>query len=382
MEEGLRGFAEGRVIRWGALPTMDLAIRKVAAVEALSRYGAASPELLESISIEPNLWPTSAVIDWCNLVQRLTNLPRRRDRMVEAGQILRSRLNLQGTVMSFSTEGSDSLWWLMISNDVNAVRMLLSAVNFGLWREDIPRLVRGALARQKGGHWDLTVANAWGVLAVEKFAQAFEKTPVSGVSTAALAGPPRSVDWKTSAGGDSLLFAWPSKAGQLAIRHAGEGKPWVTVQSLAAIPLKQPFSSGYKIVKTVTAVERAQPDRWSRGDIVRVRLELEAQADMTWVVVSDPVPGGAAVLGSGLGRDSSLATGDERSEGWVWPAFEERSFEAYRAYYEYVPKGAWVVEYTLRLNNPGDFRLPPTRVEALYSPEMLGEVPNQSISVK
>jgi uncharacterized protein YfaS (alpha-2-macroglobulin family) len=154
------------------------------------------------------------------------------------------------------------------------------------------------------------------------------------------------------------------------------------VQSLAAIPLKQPFSSGYKIVKTVTAVERAQPDRWSRGDIVRVRLELEAQADMTWVVVSDPVPGGAAVLGSGLGRDSSLATGDERSEGWVWPAFEERSFEAYRAYYEYVPKGAWVVEYTLRLNNPGDFRLPPTRVEALYSPEMLGEVPNQSISVK
>jgi uncharacterized protein YfaS (alpha-2-macroglobulin family) len=31
------------------------------------------------------------------------------------------------------------------------------------------------------------------------------------------------------------------------------------------------------------------------------------------------------------------------------------------------------VEYTLRLNNVGDFALPPSRVEALYAPEMFGE---------
>jgi len=37
----------------------------------------------------------------------------------------------------------------------------------------------------------------------------------------------------------------------------------------------------------------------------------------------------------------------------VWSAFEERSFEAFRAYYEYVPKGKWTVEYTVRLNRPG-----------------------------
>ncbi len=30
------------------------------------------------------------------------------------------------------------------------------------------------------------------------------------------------------------------------------------------------------------------------------------------------------------------------------------------------------MEYTLRLNQSGTFQLPPTRVEALYAPEMYG----------
>ncbi|HYA31549.1 MAG TPA: hypothetical protein VED67_02235, partial [Thermodesulfovibrionales bacterium] len=100
------------------------------------------------------------------------------------------------------------------------------------------------------------------------------------------------------------------------------------------------------------------------------------------VVVNDPVPAGAAILGTGLGRDSKLLTREEERKGQVWPSFEERSFEAFRAYYEFVPKGTWTVEYTLRLNNEGTFHLPPTRVEALYAPEMMGEIPNRNLKVE
>ena len=52
---------------------------------------------------------------------------------------------------------------------------------------------------------------------------------------------------------------------------------------------------------------------------------------MAWVVVSDPVPAGATLLGSGLGRDSAIATRGERREGRAWPAYEERGFDACRA---------------------------------------------------
>ena len=114
----------------------------------------------------------------------------------------------------------------------------------------------------------------------------------------------------------------------------------------------------------------------------RVRLEIEAQSDMGWVVVTDPVPAGASLLGSGLGRDSAILTAGERREGWVAPAYEERRFDAFRAYYSYVPKGTFVVEYTVRLNNSGSFVLPATRVEAMYAPEMFGELPNATLQVR
>jgi len=40
------------------------------------------------------------------------------------------------------------------------------------------------------------------------------------------------------------------------------------------------------------------------------------------------------------------------------------------------------MEYTVRLNNVGDFALPPSRVEAMYAPEMFGETPNARVKVE
>ena len=179
-----------------------------------------------------------------------------------------------------------------------------------------------------------------------------------------------------------MLLPWPADRAPLTVAQQGTGKPWLTVQSVAAIALQAPFSAGYTVKKTVTPVEQAVAGRNSRGDVLRVTVEVNASSDMTWVVLSDPIPGGATILGGGLGRDSQIATTGERRTGNASPAFEERSFEAFRGYYAYVPKGAFKVEYTLRLNNVGDFALPPTRVEALYAPEMFGEVPNARVKVE
>jgi uncharacterized protein YfaS (alpha-2-macroglobulin family) len=183
-----------------------------------------------------------------------------------------------------------------------------------------------------------------------------------------------------------MKLAWPVQPGPLNIAQDGAGKPWLTVQSLAAIPLTAPLRAGYSVARSLTPVEQKDPSssktgKWSRGDVVRVRLEIEAQSDMTWVVVSDPVPGGATILGSGLGRDSAIATGSEKRSGNAWPAFEERGFDALRSYYEVLPRGKHVIEYTVRLNNPGRFALPPTRVEAMYAPETFGEWPNNAMDV-
>jgi alpha-2-macroglobulin len=381
MEEGLKGFIEGRIMRYSSLPTADLSIRKMASLEALSRSGKADPKLLDSIILEPALWPTSALLDWTNVLLRVQGIRERQACLKEAEQIIRSRLNFQGTSMGFSTEGTDNLWWLMLSADVNAVKSVLTFLNFDNWKQDMPRLARGALGRQYRGAWSLTTANAWGVLAMEKFSKKFESMPVTGMTSASLDNKTKTVEWGKSKDGKSFMFGWPKEKEALKLTHQGTGKPWAVIQGLAAIPLKEPYSSGYRIKKTLTPVDRKAEGRWSKGDVVRVKLELEAQADMTWVVVDDPIPAGSAILGTGLGRDSQILTTGEERKGWVFPVFEERSFEAFRAYYEFVPKGKWTVEYTVRLNNAGEFHLPATRVEALYSPEMRGETPNKQWEV-
>jgi uncharacterized protein YfaS (alpha-2-macroglobulin family) len=381
MESALRNFVQGKVVRRWSLQTNDLAVRKIAALEALSHAAPIQAELLESFTVEPNLWPTSAVIDWYLILKRSPQLPERAQRWAQAEQILRSRLNLQGSTLGFSTERQDNWWWLMASADSNANRLLLAMVDNPAWKEDIGRLARGALGRQRQGRWNTTVANAWGTLALQRFSQVHEKVAVTGSSSATLAQSSKSIAYGGDATGGGVLLPWPRSGGELELLHVGAGKPWVTVQTLAALPLKAPLSSGYRIAKTITPVTQQQAGVWSRGDVYRVHLELEAQADMTWVVVDDPIPASATVLGSGLGSDTRLV-GASQHTGWVWPVYEERSFDSYRAFYQYVPKGKWSVDYTVRLNNTGQFNLPTTRVEAMYNPEMFGELPNAAVQVK
>lgn len=381
MLDGLAAFVEGRIERRFWSPRADLDVRKIAAIEALSRHGRAQPRMLGSVNLTPNLWPTAAVIDWLAILRRVDGIPERAKRMEEAQQILRSRLTFAGTTLRFSTEEDDFWWWLMDSADANAAKLILATLDEPGWKDDLPRLVVGSLARQKRGAWLTTTANLWGSLALDKFAAKFESVPVAGRSVAGTGGTPQALDWAATPQGGRLTLPWPAGPGTLSVTHDGPGQPWLTVQSLAAIPLKAPLRAGYAITRSVSAIEQKEKGRWSRGDVMRVRLEIDAQSDMTWVVVSDPVPGGATLLGSGLGRDSAIATRGEKREGTAWAAFEERSFEAFRGYYEHLPRGRHVVEYTLRLNNPGRFALPPTRVEAMYAPETFGELPNTAVEV-
>ena len=118
--------------------------------------------------------------------------------------------------------------------------------------------------------------------------------------------------------------------------------------------------------------------------VTSLRWELEAgerggAADK--VAVTQKIVPAVPVRGTGLARQSRIATDGEQGGRRFWPAYEEKSFESFRAYYAYVPKGGFTVEYTVRLNQGGRFELPATRVEALYAPEMFGELPNRPLEV-
>jgi uncharacterized protein YfaS (alpha-2-macroglobulin family) len=396
---GLSLFVQGKLQREAWVPSniapgMGLTVRKLAALAALARHGRAEARMLDSLTLEPQRWPTAAVIDWLRVLQALPAAAQREARMSEAENVLRSRLTYAGTTLKFSTEADDFWWWFMDSADANAAKLVLAVLDRPSWKEDLPRLVVGALGRQRQGAWMTTTANLWGSLALDKFSQRFESVPLSGQTQASLGGSTSQLAWGSQPEGGKLSLPWPVLAAggkaapagaPLQVQQVGTGKPWLTVQALVAVPLKAPLSAGYRLQREVKLVDGdtlkplpAGP--LPRGSVLRVSLTIDAQSDMTWVALTDPIPGGANVLGSGLGNDSEIATGGERAG--LWPLYVERSFEAWRGYFQWVPKGQHKVEYTVRLNNPGRFQMPPSRIEAMYSPETFGELPNAVVEVK
>ena len=377
----LERYVAGTLTTDSPVRAVDGPLRKLAAAEALARYGKATPELLGGLRFAAQELPNASLLDWIGILERVPELPRRDAKLAEANRLLRARLSVQGTTLGFaaSDRGAD---WLLATGDVAAARLVLSRLGAAGWRDDVPKLVRAALSRQEKGAWATTTANAWGVVALDAFSAEFERTPVSGTTAATLADAKRELAWAADAKGGVLELPWPAARSALALRHDGSGAPWAVVQSVAAVPLKAPFESGYRIERAIEPVTQKTPGVFSRGDVARVRLTITASSEASWVVASDPIPAGATLLGSGLGGDSALLTaGEQPDAGDVWPAYTERGQETFRRYYEWVPKGTFGLEYTVRFNQAGTFQLPPTRVEAMYSPEKMGESPNAPFEV-
>lgn len=376
MIRGLSGFVAGTVQRPHdrVLIGGDRPVRHVTALAALATVGAATPKMAEPLNITPDAWPTVTVIDWIDTLVRLPTIANSSARRARAEAILRARLDQQGTTLRITR--NDSPFQLLASPDSTTAQLTSLASKLPGWRSDAPRIARAFMLQQHRGHWDTTPANALGTLAMRDFAAAFEAKAVTGTTRITLGDTEKTFGWPTP---PPQTLPWPPAKATLNVAHSGAGRPWVMLTSRAAVPLAQPFSSGFTLSRQVTPVTQATPGRWTRGDVMRIRLTITPRAPAEWVVINDPVPAGATILGGGLGGRSQLLASDT-STGTP-PSFVERRTDAVHAHYQWLDRSPVTYEYTLRLGSTGRFQLPPTRVEALYSPEMLALLPNAAVTV-
>ncbi len=375
LTSGLWAFLQNDTRRHPAFPRATSRLSRLSALAALAGQNVVDEPTLDDFDPDLELLPTSALLDWIDTLDRV--VPAHPD-LAAAKAILRSRLNLQGTSLGFSTEYRDQLAWLMASTDSNAARAVVTLLDEPDWQADMPRLMRGLVGRQQRGRWDTTVANAWGAVATSRFAAAFEQ-PVSGTSLVEMGASKHRPVWHDTEPPARIDLPW-SAGKTLKLEHEGTGAPWALVEMRAAVPIREAAWRGYRITRTVEVEEKTRRG-WRRGDVAHVELAVDADRDMTWVVVDDPLPPGAVVLGSGLGGDSTMLA-DRYQSGDRWPVFTERGFDSYRAYFRYVPKGRTTLRYSVRYNAAGKFRLPPARVEAIYAPEMFAELPVAAITIR
>ncbi|AHE57052.1 alpha-2-macroglobulin family protein [Sphingomonas sanxanigenens] len=378
MIEALKAVVEGRLRRDTAYAG-DQRLLRVAALAALARNGAADPAMFGQLGLAPGDMPTALLADWMVAIDRTPGLANAQALRLQAEKVLRTRLVYEGSRVDLVDAGN-APWWMMVTGDESVLRALLAVLGRPGWEDDVPRLMVGAALRQSRGHWDTTPANAWGSVTARRFGSLYPASAITGVTMARLGSETRQREWPQAADAAPLRFPLPAAKTPLVLTQQGGAGPWAMVQVKAAVPLLQPLYAGYRMTKQVSVLEQKVPGRLTRGDVLKVRITVDSTADRQWVVVNDPIPGGATIVGTLGGQSQLLADAASGGEG-VQPSYVERGRDSWRGYFEWVPRGTFTVEYTVRLNGVGRFNLPPTRVEAMYSPDIRAQVPNGQIAV-
>lgn len=361
----------------------DMRLLRLSALAALARNGAATPAMLGQAGIPLADMPTASLADWLMTLDKVPGAGAKRLAAAEAA--LRGRIVYEGTRLDL-VDTKAAPWWMMVSDDEMALKALLAAIGRRGWAADAPRMMIGVGLRQQRGHWDTTPANAWGTIAVRRFEAAYPGA-AAGTTEGRLGGEVQTRMWpRLPAGGrpvppPPMSFALPARPASLMLSHSASPKPWATVSVRAAVPLAAAAFAGYRVTREVSFLERKRPGKLSAGDVLKVRISVDAPVDRTWVVIEDPIPAGASVI-SGGGGQSALLAGRASGGSGAWPSYIERGNDAWRAYFGWMPQGRTTVEYALRINGAGRFLLPPTRIEAMYSPEIHAALPNRPLVVE
>ena len=376
MIEAMKSVANGKLTRdnpWRG----DDRLTRIAAIAALARNGQASPALLSSNSLAAADMPTSALADWLTAIDRTkgANTALR----TEAEAMLRRRIVYEGSRLDLADQ-ANAPWWMMTSGDEMAIKALLSILGRPGWSDEGPKMMIGVALRQSRGHWDTTPANAWGTIAARRFASLFPASAITGTTTVTLGDQSASQSWPMLSGAGPLRLTLPPVQTPLLLTQSAGAGPWAMVSVSAAVPLTKPLNAGYKIEKSVGIISQKNKDYLTRGDVIKVRITVDASAERSWVVVNDPIVPGGTIIGNLGGQSGLLAALASGGEG-IQPSYIERGNDAWRGYYEWVPRGRFITEYAVRLNGTGQFKLPPTRVEAMYSPDIRAAWPNAPVTV-
>ncbi|TAJ11733.1 hypothetical protein EPO56_04195, partial [Patescibacteria group bacterium] len=335
MIQALRRFVEGELSLRGSGLYAD---NKLRALAVLRLWDESTVFGLKDLDVKPQFLTLSSLVDLYRFVVMGTDHSMRKS--VE--DALSERFEMRGTVLQVKSDGYSMLG----SADSTLSRLLITklAIKAGPSEADLPLLFRTLLSAQKRGHWDTTVADALATIAVQKFSSVFDKEIAEGSTQVSIAA--QNLELKQNEAAKTV--AWPKGKSSVRIEHAANGKPWVTLSGLAAIPLSKPSSSGIRLEKKVIPIKVRKSGVKSVGDLFEVELTFRTESGQDWIGLIDPVPAGARILPANFEA-----------------AYTELGFQGMKAYFEGLTAGEHKFSYRFQLNTAGEFLLPPTRVEAL-----------------
>ncbi len=262
----------------------------------------------------------------------------------------------------------------------------------------LPRLVRWlSSTRELDGTWGTTQDNAWGMVALSRYAASAEKeTPDLRVAAR--------LDEKTLAevtlqGRKATHGLWVpmeslgTKGNDIELSSSGKGTLHYTLRlSYAHEALRTtPEERGFYVERSYERIDpaalargeaRGEAVSWANvGDYVRVTLQVVVPATRRFVMVEDPLPAGLEPVNLSWSNESQSAGSALNEAQGPHDHSELRDTLVAFSASELEP-GIYRYQYLARASTPGTFVAPPAGAHEMYHPETYGQTPATSYEVR
>lgn len=326
---------------------------------------------------------------------------------------IEGRLRVGPSVIDVDEEGEERYGVMLESRARTLAAVLRALLAADPKHPYASRMVRQLLAyRQPEGSWRNTQEDGWALLALADYRRLQESSARDFEARAFLEGdelmsakfPKGSLREdkffvpaeRLAAGGDKLSFdlsgdgplfysASLKYATALLPKRARDDGLFVTKYLRGVTPAS--------VSEALRSVPKRTVDAIGAGDLVLVDLLFESAEPRTHVVLDDPLPAGLEALDYDLETTSKAARDAVTRESdtkvaWLGTTFRAASprrevrDDRVVHYFESIEPGMYRVTYLARATSLGTFVMPPTRIEAMYSPEIQGRTAASALVIR
>jgi uncharacterized protein YfaS (alpha-2-macroglobulin family) len=279
-----------------------------------------------------------------------------------------------------------------------------AVVVYGLTQHDpasptLPEAVRYLMAaRGVDGAWASTYETSWAILSLTQVMKTSGELAGDFEFTAGLNGISL---LEGSARGDAKLnpvnsvtpihSLYPQDPNALILQRGdGPGRLYYTAHLNVLRPVEDVTSldQGIRVSRAYETIDgdilgevdgdAAASLQFSAGEPVVVKVAIALKSAAYYLVIEDYIPAGAEILDANLKTSQRInAEYDPRDPfgaGWGWWYFNDPQVYDERIAWsvEYLPPGTYELTYTIILNQPGEYRVLPSRAWEFYFPEVQG----------
>jgi alpha-2-macroglobulin len=282
----------------------------------------------------------------------------------------------------------------------------------------IAKLASGLLAHRKAGRWASTQENSAALLALDRYFSTYEKaTPDFRAKIwlgSLFVGEPRfagrSTETKQLSVPMKFLQSHPAEKNIL-LEKDGTGRLYYRLAlNYASKNLALPAAeNGFALTRTYEAVDdpkdlsKDEKGVWhvKAGSTIRARLELFVPGSRYHVALTDPFAAGMEPVNTALqgfsesqkqarvekaevGNDSSGSLRSIWFPRWSQNWYEHENLRDFRseAFSSVLRGGKYTYSYLLRATTPGNYLVPPAKVEEMYAPETFGRAASEHLVIE